>query len=355
VLAAQRGKTLFRTKRPVPRTRPELVSSSTSVTRGLLSPAGLAAATGTLACAGRSPRLARWRYPPFFGGPTAVGRTAAQCSPPPPSRPVLPGARLSAHGAGRGRGRRRCPHEGEEGRGVGYALRLAPQRPGSSALAAGEPGEDPASFRDARVPSAFTFLPVPPGLGWVRDRFAGPDERGARPRPGSRISLGRGRRRAAGRGRGDCFADRARARPPGNGESSSGGSSAPRRPEPILPLVDDGEPPGSRQRPPAPRPSPRIGSGAVLTGAPAAAGQEGAAREEGDGAGRFALPGPAALLRILPSPAARDESGTAGTAAPPLARWLSLVESPPVLANGGVENGARGGRGPRSAQRTCRE
>jgi hypothetical protein len=32
-----------------------------------------------------------------------------------------------------------------------------------------------------------------------------------------------------------------------------------------------------------------------------------------------------------------------------------LVESPPVLANGGVENGARGGRGPRSAQRTCRE
>jgi hypothetical protein len=32
-----------------------------------------------------------------------------------------------------------------------------------------------------------------------------------------------------------------------------------------------------------------------------------------------------------------------------------LVESPPVLTNGGVENGARGGRGPRSAQRTCRE
>jgi hypothetical protein len=31
---------------------------------------------------------------------------------------------------------------------------------------------------------------------------------------------------------------------------------------------------------------------------------------------------------------------------------VMLVESPPVLANGGVENEARGGRGPRSAQRT---
>jgi hypothetical protein len=40
-------------------------------------------------------------------------------------------------------------------------------------------------------------------------------------------------------------------------------------------------------------------------------------------------------------------------------RWCRacrrLVESPPVLANGGIENGARGGIGPRSAQRTCRE
>jgi hypothetical protein len=31
---------------------------------------------------------------------------------------------------------------------------------------------------------------------------------------------------------------------------------------------------------------------------------------------------------------------------------LPFVESPPVLANGGVKNEARGGRGPRSAQRT---
>jgi hypothetical protein len=38
-----------------------------------------------------------------------------------------------------------------------------------------------------------------------------------------------------------------------------------------------------------------------------------------------------------------------------LIRPKVLVESPPVLANGGVENGAREGRGPRSAQRTCRK
>jgi hypothetical protein len=31
---------------------------------------------------------------------------------------------------------------------------------------------------------------------------------------------------------------------------------------------------------------------------------------------------------------------------------ISLVDSPPVLANGGVENEARGGRGPRSAERS---